>query len=159
MITALIVLLWIAFAYAIAVGVGFVWKPDLPTVLVGYIFGQPRAVNDRGGEVYWMDRATTFVLMFKPHRIFPDEENYYVTHIQYRSRFGFLLMWPFIFHAWVQLRYQRTAPNPNAANDPSHPTLRVPGSELCFYLRLPGWRKQSPGYVLSGGYPPFGHWD
>lgn len=160
MITALIVMLWVAFTYLVLVGVGFIWKPALPTVLLGFVIGPIRRENEQGGEVYSNDTGLSLLVNARPLQLFPDEEKYYVTHLQYRARSWFLLCWPMIFHfCFWQPRFQKTELDPN---DPTK-TNRVPGSELAFYGRLFGWRKQKPdaqgGYILSKGYPPFGHLD
>ena len=154
MITALVVLLYAIAAYGVLVGIGFFWKPDQPTCLLGFVWGPLRLENKDGKEIYKVVPNQPFRLLFflRPEDLFAGEGKYAITHIQYLSRFGFLLNFPGCFHFWTQPRFQQNKPNPNV-NDISNPTVRVPGSEICLpYCRFPGWRESKEGYVLSGGY-------
>jgi len=158
MITALIIFGGMLGLYTLAVAVGFIWKPKLPTILFGIIVGPIRLENEQGGSVTQASRFKILIFQ-KPVQVFLDEEKYYVTHIQYNARTWYLLCWPMIFHfCFWQPRFQQLKPDPNDPKklDP------IPGSEIAFYGRLFGWRKQRPdpnGYIFSKGYPPFGHLD
>lgn len=156
MILGLIVFLWLVFAYAIYVGIGFIWKPKRPTAVIGLIVGDLRT-EDGTGRDHYTPRKISPLFFFTPMKI-SDGSVWNITHIQYRSHFGFYLAWPGEFYFYLIWHLQETEPNPNAANDPSNPTLRVPGSERGFVFRLPGWRWSAEGYVLTGGQGG-GHFD
>ena len=100
---------------------------------------------DRSGVVLMVDRGA---------------EKWGPTHLQYDSRAGFLLqwfgtkwwrIWHACFTVWIQFKKQGTRPNPNAANDPSIPTLRVPGSEVAWMFRI-GWGRwqDDTGEIVGG---------
>lgn len=156
MLTALIVFLWIAFVYGIGVAIGFFWKPELPTILVGIFWGPIRLENEQGNSAFTTNTGLSVKFFLRPRQLFLDEEKYYVSHIQYSCRWWYMLSWPMILNfCFWQPRFQKMLPDPNDL----HKLDRVPGSEIAFYGRLPGWRKQRPGYILTKGYPPFGHLD
>lgn len=74
-----------------------------------------------------------------------------VTHLQKRSRFGFLLMWPFCLHVWWMWRPQA---RPDAGSG------WLPGTERGIYARTPGyrWEGSTGTYIRTKGYVG-PHWD
>jgi len=75
-------------------------------------------------EEYW-DKAG---LMFMVDR---SSQMWGPSSIQYKSKFGFLIMWPLCFHIWFQFKPQATKPDTGET---------IPGSEIVFYWRVGMWR-------------------
>lgn len=70
------------------------------------------------------------------------------THLQKKSRCGFLLTWPFCFHVWFFWRKQK-----------QNKKGWRPGTEQGIYGRTPGWRYDYDlGMIRTNGYLG-GHWD
>lgn len=76
-----------------------------------------------------------------------------LTHIQKYSWAGFLLTWPFCFHAWLFWKKQEYTENPDLG------WSWKPGTERGIYTRTPGWRYDADlGMTPTKGY--FGlRWD
>ncbi len=114
----------------------------VPTVLLGYVQG-PLRMENRRGDVIVLGSGPRLFIGKKP------VEGYAVTHLQKYSRFGFLLHWPFGFHVWFTFRKQK-------GNDSDG---WVPGSEIVFYARTPGYRMDTDyGMKGTNGYIGL-HWD
>jgi len=91
---------------------------------------------DKSGLTFWLDRSS---------------QNWGPTHLQKKSRCGFLITWPFCFHIWFTFRYQQ---------QDSQGTW-IPGSEIVFYWRPGMWRWDSDAetYMPWAWYGPGLHWD
>ncbi len=125
------------------------WR-KFPIALIGYDI---QRWENAGYEFWYGDFIKKFIFM----KSMPDKGP---THLQYRSKYGFLIQWPLCFHIWYQFRPQQVA-NGN----------RVPGSEVVFYFRLgiARWESGSDSYILGQQYKYFnlgvgtlyigGHWD
>lgn len=121
----------------------------LPTVLIGYVHG-PVRMEQVGGQDSYPD-SNRAMLFNKPKGKFA------VTHIQKKSRFGFLLMWPLCFHIWFQFRFQRQRMNENGD------WIWKPGSEFVIYRRLGLWRWEAGSGRYIGPWTIYfnfsTHWD
>lgn len=120
---------------------------NLPIALFGYVRGPLRWEGQNDLDLY-ESRTSGFILNEKPF-VF-DRGEVAVTHLQKESKFGFLVMWPFIFHVWYTVKFQ------DAAVDGTW----VPGTEKVLYLRSPGWRFDFADwkYIISKGYAGL-RWD
>lgn len=105
----------------------------LPTCLFGYIRGLIRWEGCKGSAMF--DGRDQFLINVKP-KISPFTSlSVGITHLQKRSKFGFLLMkgkpwYKLCFHIWYTFKYQGQDYIGNW----------IPGSEIVFYARTPGWR-------------------
>lgn len=73
------------------------WR-KLPFCLLGSIYGPVRFETYGGIDKYdGKDR----MFFFKE----PQDE-YALTHLQKKSQFGFLLMWPLCFYFWLTIKFQ-----------------------------------------------------
>lgn len=109
----------------------------LPTCLIGFVDGDLRWENCGGGQLF--QEADPFLFMKRPCQFFLDEDPFVVTHLQKRSRFGFLIMrheawWQLCFHLWITPRFQAQ----NAKGG------WIPGTETAFCVRL-GWSRWDAG--------------
>lgn len=123
----------------------------LPLVLLATIKGRARLEANGGEELYLEVDKWRFLLFRAPVRPFPDEPLYQVTHLQKRSRMGFLLYWPLCFHVWFTFRYQTEGL-----------AGWRPGTEKVLYWRLGLWRWDAGDskYIGPGTwYGPGLHWD
>lgn len=74
------------------------------------------------------------------------------THLQYWSKWGFLIQWPLCFHAWYQFREQKV-------DDIGR---RIPSSEIVAYLRIGlarWWIKDNETVYDMPTLYLGGHWD
>jgi hypothetical protein len=126
-----------------------------PTVLLGFIKDQVRLESNEAGEFYPEDQVNK--VLFNQHPI-PSPMGkpilWGVTHIQYRSAFGFLIKkcdawWKLGFHVWVM---------PDLGDFDG--TRHIPGTEQGWYFRFGRvWRPGLDKYEWSW-YGPFNqHWD
>jgi hypothetical protein len=120
-----------------------------PTLARGIISGPIRCESLDGSEI-WLPPANG-ILRIEPFN--KDGKTYAVSHMQKASSSGYLLMSPFIFHAWHFWKHQ--------AKDSAGGWL--PGTEQGIYTRSPGWRWDVAGtngehWIFSKGFLG-GHWD
>lgn len=115
-------------------------KEEYPKVVLGYVHGPVRWEKNGGGEM----------MMFE-NKLFVNQpalqNGWQVTHLQKKSRFGFLIYKPWCFHIWITFKYQ---------------TPGEPGSESVFYWRVGLWRWDAgDGKFIGPGtwYGPGLHWD
>lgn len=114
----------------------------VPTTILGLVQGVVRSEN-RTGSIRLIPGFLHLFIMEKP------QDGFAITHLQKYSRFGFLLNWPFCFHIYFQFRKQQ-------GNDERG---WVPGSEITFYTRTPGYRQDTDaGVKWTWGYIGL-HWD
>ena len=117
-----------------------------PTCLLGYVHGPVRWETMDGEDAY-IGRNQLFIN--QPPTSSVKEEccgmTHWVntkynallalTHLQKKSRFGFLLMRPWCFHIWFFLQLQKQCPHGNW----------IPGSEFGKYFRFGLWRWDPKG--------------
>jgi hypothetical protein len=120
---------------------------DYPTVLMGFVSGPVRWENLKGESDYI---GRNSFMINQPPVQFSNHQNatFAITHLQKKSKFGFLIMWPFIVHIWFFRKLQVEG---------------EPGSESGLYVRSPGWRwdidpNLTRPWVMSKGYFG-GNWD
>lgn len=122
---------------------------NLPVCLFGYVEGPIRWESSEHKD--WYIGYSQWLFNEVPI-IDPFELRYYsITHLQKKSKWGFLLMWPFCFHFWYTFKYQEQVGD-----------AWIPGSEKVFYTRSPGWRFDfaQMKYIITKGYLNFSlHWD
>ena len=119
---------------------------EYPSVKWGKINGPVRWESLDGDEMYTYDNDLT------SPRILGGKK-WGITHLQKKSNKGFLIMKPFIIHAWIFKKLQKKGKDGNY----------IPGSEDGWYFRSPGWRWDVAGtkgkhWILSKGYIGK-HWD
>ncbi len=127
----------------------------LPTVLFGYV----GHTNDRGfkviairreswnGTIRWDFPINSWLFNKKPYRVNGDD--FAITHLQKKSKFGFLITWPFCFHIWFTFKEQQMDDHDEW----------LPGTEKVAYARTPGYRKDiAYGMKWTWGYIGL-HWD
>lgn len=117
---------------------------DYPTILLGYVKGLLRLETNGGGDMY-VEHKSNWLVYRKPEWIW--NAMYAVTHLQKKSRLGFLIAYPFCFHVWFTFKYQKDG---------------EPGTEIVFYWRIGLWRWDSgDGKWIGPGtwYGPGLHWD
>lgn len=127
---------------------------DYPTVVAGYIEG-PLRWESLDGDELWFGYSYGRMSNITPLDF--DGKTWGITHLQKKSRWGWLLMRPFCFHAWYFSKLQKQDVHGNW----------IPGTEKGWYVRTPGWRWDIAGTMIDGvlrhwiftkGY--FGrHWD
>lgn len=115
----------------------FNWRP-FPIVLLGFVQGPVRYDGPHGDSYSYLTNQW-FLNKLAGHY-------YQVTHIQYRSKFGFLLYWPLCFHIWFQFKQQ---------------TPGVSGSEFVIYRRIGArWEASTGTYQIPSIYFNLStHWD
>lgn len=117
-----------------------------PTIILGFIYDVIR-LEAADGEIRYHFPLSNWLVNQKPF-IFSNKK-YAVTHLQKKSKFGFLLEWPFGFHVWYQFKEQEIDSNDNW----------IPGTEKVLYARTPGHRwDKDLGMIHTGGYIGL-HWD
>lgn len=89
-----------------------------PSVVEGYVKGPLRLESLQGPEIYLTDQTEWNLKDFGP--IIKNGIPYSVSHIQYKSHYGWLKMEPDSYHFWWMPRLQ---------------TLGKPGSEQGIYIR------------------------
>lgn len=130
---------------------------NLPTVLLGFVRGSVRLESESATQWYpsstdWKD---VLFLNFKPIVTLSDPFPWAVTHIQYRSHFGFLIKkcdawWKLGFHFWIM-------PRLGEFDDLNQ---HVPGTELGWYFRFGRvWRPGLGKYNWSFYGPLNQRWD
>jgi hypothetical protein len=113
-------------------------KVNYPTVIRGYVEGPLRLESLDGTEMYLEPQGE--LRNFQPVVI--DGKTWAVTHLQKKSKRGWLLMSPYIYHWWNFSELQIPG---------------KPGSEKGIYWRTPGWRwdndpHMARPWVFSKGY-------
>lgn len=126
----------------------------LPTVRFGYVFGPVRWESLDNWD-YFEDHGYYDRILVNEGERPIYAHMCAVTHLQKKSRFGFLIFKPFIFHIWFTWRFQKQERHDDGA------VVWVPGSERVTYGRTPGLRFDfaQGKYIRSRGYFSFTHWD
>lgn len=129
-------------------------ETDYPTLVEGRIEGQIRCEALDGSDLY-LPEQTGIIRDLKPFE--KDGKTYAITHLQKKSKKGFLIMEPFIIHTYYWWHLQEFTQNPDGG------WSWKPGTERGVYARTPGWRfdtdkKLVRPWVFSKGYAG-GHWD
>lgn len=125
------------------------WR-KYPIVLFGFLT-YPIRFETLGGGDYWFDSGlAAFFLFLQPFHS-TNGKIYQVTHIQKKSRFGFLLYWPLCFHIWFTFKFQEQ----NEQGD------WLPGTEKVLYWRFGAarWDAGDSKYICPTWYGPGLHWD
>lgn len=125
-----------------------------PICLLGFMRGQVRYETCGGYEIYPGDFGNHWLFFKKPFdAMIPNiSTDYAVTHIQKRSKFGFLLMWPFCFHIWWTFKPQQQ----------DNTWKWLPGTEVVLYWRFGKWRWDAGQCKFIGPWTWYGpglHWD
>ena len=123
--------------------------PRMPTVLLGYVSGSLIRFEANGGYSVFLSMASPILIFHRPFEL--EGKMLAVTHLQKKSRFGFLFTWPLCFHLWITWKYQKQ----NSSD------RWLPGTEIMIpYARTPGWRWDAGDskFIMTKGF--FGmHWD
>lgn len=133
------------------------WR-KYPTCLLGFVRG-PLRLESAGGAEQYEEGKNTFLFFRAPDRRVDinhdaNAHRYAVTHLQTRSRWGILLMWPLCLHVYVQFRYQMLC-RVMGGVEPH----RVPGSEVIFYARAGArWEAGRALYIWPSAFAGL-HWD
>jgi hypothetical protein len=132
-------------------------KTNYPTILLGFVQGPLRFESDGKMSLYPKKTSNNVLLNKKPF-VTQDLEGpttWAVTHIQYRSHFGFLISliegWKPCFHVWIM----------PTLGDFDEYGNHVPGTEKGWYFRVGWpWRADEGGAPRLTWYGPFNsHWD
>lgn len=102
----------------------------LPTVILGYVFGPLRMERAGGGDRYFQGGL---LILRDPIRDAGDE--WAVTHLQKKSKFGFLITWPFCLHFYYTFKFQERKIGNDGVTE-----LWVPRTEQVLYWRFGKWR-------------------
>lgn len=133
---------------------------NLPTALIGFVKGSMRW-EACGGDEWYGNIPSNFLFFRKPSFTIDKLKGegpklYAITHLQKKSKFGFLLMWPLCFHVWFTFKYQQ-----QKLSD-GNVLVDVPGSETVLYWRV-GWKRWDAKNCTYIGpptwYGPGLHWD
>lgn len=126
------------------------WR-KYPICLLGFVQGQVRFESIGEGDFYPASMANAFFIFRRPFTFFFKE--FGITHIQKKSWFGFLIMWPLCFHVWIQFRKQKQEDDENKT--------WIPGTEFVIYRRAGArWEAGSGNYEWPSLYLNFStHWD
>jgi hypothetical protein len=140
-----------------------------PTAVLGLVVGPLRFESCGGADLFDQSKST-HVLVNKEPFLADDPADgvnkpFAVTHLQKKSRFGFLIMsheewWQLCFHVWFTFRFQQTRVGDGGA------VVAIPGSERVLYWRV-GWSRWDAGdckYMVEKigfgtWYGPGLHWD
>lgn len=130
--------------------------PDVlfPTCFLGFIKGQIRYETLGGFDMYPGDWGNHFLFFKKPFDAFLPNiaTDFAVTHLQKKSKCGFLIMWPFCLHFWWSFKPQQQAPGGSW----------IPGTEKVLYWRFGKWRWDAGDSKFIGPWTWYGpglHWD
>lgn len=126
-----------------------------PTCLFGFVRGQVRYETCGGHEIFPGDSGNHWLVWVRPRDFFLPNiaTDFAVTHLQKRSKFGFLLMWPFCFHLWYTFKYQEQKKENG---------YWIPGTEKVLYWRFGRWRWDAGQCLFIGPWTWYGpglHWD
>ena len=113
---------------------------NYPIALIAYNI--PRWEKRYGGDVW--DETLKNKLVFFKKKDFSGP-----THLQYSSKYGFLVTWPLCFHFWYQFKPQEYNKN----------GYRVPGSEIVLYGRAGIRWDAGDGIYVCPSFYLGGHWD
>lgn len=113
---------------------------EYPTCLLGYVKGRIRYETTTGKETY----AGEDDWLINVKQTSYGGDTWAITHLQKRSKYGFLLMWPFCLHLWWTFKYQ----------EQEQDGTWIPGTEKVLYVRSPGyrWEAGSGSYIHTKGY-------
>ncbi len=128
--------------------------PAIPTVRFGYVRGPVRFEKaGGGGDLYLITPSNKFIVN-KTAQELGAPEGYGPTHLQFQSRFGFLILRPFCLHFWFMAWPFR---NKEFRYDGS----TVPASERGPYWRAgkARWEAGRGIYLSPTWYGPGLHWD
>lgn len=124
----------------------------LPICLIGYVRDFVRLEACGGADRYWLP-LSGWLFNFKP-ALASDGNLYAITHLQKRSKFGFLLVqheawYQLCFHIWFTFKYQQQMANGGW----------IPGTETVFYWRV-GWSRWAAGacQYVHGEIIKIGKW-
>lgn len=121
-----------------------------PTCLIGYIHGMTRYETIGEIDFYDVDFPSNGQFLFLKKPFSWGGRTFAVTHLQKRSRFGFLIFWPFLICFWFQWRFQKKDFNFNAD--------WIPGTEVGTYPRLGArWQAKDGTYEFPSIYPPWNY--
>lgn len=115
----------------------------LPTILEGEIYGPIRCESMDGSEMYLQeDHDQTTSVKFSYFQPFQQNgKMWFVTHIQKKSKHGWIRTNPRGFHYWSMSQLPQKDINGNW----------IPGSESGIYYREPfSWRIDVPGTMIDG---------
>jgi hypothetical protein len=109
---------------------------EYPIGVFGFIYGPKRYEN------------MSFISQYQngPNIILNDQgfdvvgKHYFLSNLQKRSRFGFLIQKPFCFHIWIMFRQQKEDQYGNG----------IAESEFGYYIRVGLWRFDTPGTLVDG---------
>lgn len=127
-------------------------KVDYPTCLFGFMQGPIRVESLDSSEMFVNSKFQVFINQ-KPINWYG--RTYAITHLQKKSHFGFLVMWPFCLHLWFFIQKQKICAHGGW----------VPNSEFGKYFRFGRWRWDVAGtngkhWIPWSIYINFGfHWD
>ena len=125
------------------------WR-KVPLLLIGYAI--QRWEKPGGGDFYVASDAKSLQILAANFE--EGGVEYGPTHLQYKSKWGFLITWPLCFHFWYQVKPQQTALDKNGV------LVTVPGSETVILVSI-GWARWDAGnscYMIPRCYIG-GHWD
>lgn len=127
----------------------------LPTCVIGLVKG-PLRREKCGGEDGYQDGSEYHLIVPLTDPSKQNPTDWAITHLQKKSKFGFLLMWPLCFHVWFTFKYQQ-----QKLSD-GNVLVDVPGSETVLYWRV-GWKRWDAKDCVYIGpptwYGPGLHWD
>lgn len=127
------------------------WRKQ-PAVIFGFVQGPVRWETNGGGDLW---EGTNRFFLFQGNDELSEGAKvgeFAVTHLQKKSWFGFLIMWPLCFHFWISFKKQQQ----NADG------TWLPGTEKVWYNRagFARWDAGSSKYIVPTWYGPFNlHWD
>lgn len=127
--------------------------PPIPTVKSGFIFGVCRLETNgpNNQDAYSNVFANRWLKEQGPIDLDTNDgiETFGITHLQKKSRFGFLVMRPFCFHVWFTFRFQK--------QDADGSWMR--GSEKVLYFRVGRMRWDAgDGKYIKGENIKIGSW-
>lgn len=110
-----------------------------PTTVIGLIGGgEARFESIEGNQSFSATRW--LVRNVKPVKSYADNQTWFLSNLQKKSRFGFLIQKPFCFHFWIMLRPQQQDENGGWISE----------SEFGLYWRVGKWRFDVPGTMRGG---------
>lgn len=129
-----------------------------PRIIAGEIHGPVRLESLDGKEMYWPEMPSGITSFEGVGPFEQDGKTWFVTHLQKKSKKGWLKTSPDCYHWWYTIRPQAQDKDGNW----------IPGTEKVIYFRKPfSWRFDVAGTIIDGvmrhwiwtkGY--FGlHWD
>lgn len=122
----------------------FSWR-KYPICLIGYSIRRWEQVTVNGTAI-----SVDLPVLENKLIINASQPNFGPTHLQYKSKYGFLLTWPLCLHIWYQFKPQ----------DEDRYGRRIAGTERVFYWRFGArWEAETGCYVFPSWYGPGLRWD